>query len=94
MQYSFTCTILSSIQLDKMLMSWHLIMPNFHHADISTSGIGIKGTRWNRRMIVTNLANDALMQLLLYGDQVLFYDLNKNILELTLCFVHETGRFD
>ena len=43
---------------------------------------------------ITNLSNDALMQLLLYGDQYLSYDLNRNILELTLRFIHETGRFD
>ena len=42
---------------------------------------------------ITNLSNDALIQLLLYGDQYL-YDLNRNILELTLRFIHETGRFD
>ena len=43
---------------------------------------------------ITNLSNDALIQLLLYGDQYLSYDLNRNILELTLRFIHETGRFD
>ena len=43
---------------------------------------------------ITNLSNDALMQLLLYGDQYLSYDLNRNILELTLNFIHETGQFD
>ena len=35
---------------------------------------------------ITDLSNDALTQLLLYGDQDLSYDLNKNILELTLHF--------
>ena len=43
---------------------------------------------------IANLSNDALMQLLLYGDQDLSNELNKNILELTLRFIHETGRFD
>ena len=43
---------------------------------------------------ITDLSNDALTQLLLYGDQDLSYDLNKNILELTLRFIRETGRFD
>ena len=43
---------------------------------------------------ITNLSNDALMQILLYGDQYLSYDLNRNILELTLRFIHETRRFD
>ena len=46
---------------------------------------------------ITNLSNDALTQLLLYGDQYLSYDLNRKILELlelTLRFIHETGRFD
>ena len=45
-------------------------------------------------MQITNLSNDALIQLLLYGDQYLPYNLNRNILELTLRFIHETGRFD
>ena len=43
---------------------------------------------------ITDLSNDALTQLLLYGDQDLSYDLNKNILELTLRFIRETGSFD
>ena len=43
---------------------------------------------------ITNLSNDALMQLLLSGDQYLSYDLNRNILELTLRFIHETDWFD
>ena len=43
---------------------------------------------------ITNLSNDALTQLLLYADQDLSYDLNKNILQLSLRFIHETGHFD
>ena len=43
---------------------------------------------------IASLSNDALTQLLLYGDQDLSNDLNKNILELTLRFIHNTGRFD
>ena len=42
---------------------------------------------------IASLSNDALTQLLLYGDQDLSNDLSKNILELTLRFIHETGRF-
>ena len=43
---------------------------------------------------ITNLSNDALTQLLLYGDQDLCYDLNKNVLRLSLRSIHEAGRFD
>ena len=43
---------------------------------------------------IASLSNDDLTQLLLYGDQDLSNDLNKNILELTLRFIHETGRFE
>ena len=43
---------------------------------------------------ITDLSNDVLVQLLLYGDQDLSYDLNRKILELTLRYIHETGRFD
>ena len=32
------------------------------------------------------------MQLLLYDDNDLPNDLNRTILELTLCFIYETGR--
>ena len=43
---------------------------------------------------ITYLSNDALTQLSLYGNQDLFCDLNRNILQLTLRFIHETGWFD
>ena len=43
---------------------------------------------------IADLSNDALAQLLLYGNQNLFNDLNRSILDLTLRFIHETGRFD
>ena len=43
---------------------------------------------------IADLSNDALIQLLLYGDHDLSNDLNRSILELTLRFIHETGRFD
>ena len=43
---------------------------------------------------ITNLSNDVLLLLLLYGDQDLSYDLNGKILELTIRYIHETGRFD
>ena len=42
---------------------------------------------------IGDLSNDALTQLLLYGDQDLSNDLNRSILELILRFIHETGRF-
>ncbi len=42
----------------------------------------------------TNLSRDRLMNLLLYGDQELQNNLNKHILELTIRFINETGRFD
>ena len=43
---------------------------------------------------ITDLSNDSLTHLLLYGDQDLSNDMNRNILELTLRFIHETGRFE
>ena len=42
----------------------------------------------------TDLSNESLMQILLYGDKDFPDSLNKNILLLTLRFIHETGRFD
>ena len=44
-------------------------------------------------LLITDLSNDVLVQLLLHGDQDLSYDLNRKILELTLRYIHETGRF-
>ena len=40
-----------------------------------------------------NLPSSLLVHLLFYGDQNLLNDLNKNIIELTLRFIRETGRF-
>ena len=41
-----------------------------------------------------NLSNKVLTQYLLYGNKDLPIDLNRKILELTLAFIHNTGRFD
>ena len=42
---------------------------------------------------LTNPSNEVLTQLLVYGND--FPDeINRNILELTLQLIHETGRFD
>ena len=41
-----------------------------------------------------NLSNKVLTQCLLYGNKGLRIDLNRKILELTLAFIHNTGRFD
>ena len=43
---------------------------------------------------ITDLSNDALMQCLLRGDQGFSHNLDRNILELTLRFIHETDRFE
>ena len=41
-----------------------------------------------------DLSNEVLMQLLLYGDKHLTHDLNRNLLKLTLKYIHATGRLD
>ncbi len=43
---------------------------------------------------IKSLSKNDLTQLLLYGDVNLSYDVNKNILKMTLDFIHKTGRFD
>ena len=43
---------------------------------------------------IANLSNDALTQLLLYSDKDLSYEMNSDILRLTIHFIRETGRFD
>ena len=40
----------------------------------------------------TDLSNEALVQLLLYGGNDLPNDVNRIILQLTLCFICETGQ--
>ena len=41
-----------------------------------------------------NFSNEVLAQILLYGDENLPNDVNRNILELTLKLIQETGRLD
>ena len=43
---------------------------------------------------INSLPNDVLVQILLYGDKDLSNEINKSIFELTLVFIHNTGRFD
>ena len=43
---------------------------------------------------ITDLSNDTLTQLLLYGSEDLSNDLNRNVLELTLRLINDIGRFD
>ena len=40
------------------------------------------------------LSKHELMNLLLYGDEDLPSDVNKRVIEYTLNFIHETGRFN
>ena len=42
----------------------------------------------------TDLSNEFLLQILLYGDKDFPDSLNKDILLLPLPFIHETGRLD
>ena len=42
----------------------------------------------------TDLSKEFLMHILLYDDKDFPDSLNKDILLLTLRFIHETGRFD
>ena len=42
---------------------------------------------------INSFSNSALIQLLLYGDKDLSDDIDKDILQLTLNFIHRNGRF-
>ena len=42
----------------------------------------------------TNPSNEVLTQLLMYGNKDFPDEINRNIPELTLKFIHETGRYD
>ena len=39
-------------------------------------------------------SNEGLMQILLYGDKNFSLNLNKRIIELTINYIHTTGRFN
>ena len=41
-----------------------------------------------------DLSNEILTQLLLFGDKGLPNDVNRNILKLTLLYIHKTGRLN
>ena len=43
---------------------------------------------------LTNPSNEVLTQLLMYGNKDFPDEINRNILKLTLQFIHEIGRFD
>ena len=43
---------------------------------------------------INTLSKNVLVQLVLYGDKARSSDVNKHVLELTLSFIHQTGRFD
>ena len=43
---------------------------------------------------INRLPNNALIQILLYGGKDFSIDVNKNILKLTLNFIHKTGQFN
>ena len=43
---------------------------------------------------INDLPNNVLVELLLYVDKNLTDDVNRSILELTLDFIHQTGRFE
>ena len=43
---------------------------------------------------IADLSNDALIQLLLYGDHGLPNDLKRSIQELTFTIIHKSGWFD
>ena len=42
---------------------------------------------------INNLSNIILIKLLLYGDKDFSDSINKSILQLTINFIHKTGRF-
>ena len=43
---------------------------------------------------INSLPNQVLVQHLLYGNKDFPDDVNKNVLKMTLKFIHEFGRFD
>ena len=68
-----------------------LLCPSFAvpRRDLLTGGFALL-----RPFGYTNLQNNALMQILLYGDEKFPDELNKNVLLLTLQFIHKSGRFN
>ena len=42
---------------------------------------------------ISNLSNELLIELILYGNERLPFDVNKRLIEATLKFIHTTKRF-
>ena len=69
-----------------------LLYPSF---DIQRRGLlaGVLA-RIQRPFGLNDLSNKVLTQLLMYGNEDIPDETNRNVLQLTLCFICETGRFD
>ena len=67
-----------------------LLCPSFEVPRRDLTGV----SALSRPLGHTNLSNEFLIQLLLYGDKDFTDGLNRDILLLALCFIHKTGRFD
>ena len=68
-----------------------LLCPSFvmHRRGLLTSVLALV-----RPFGYINLSNKDLTQLLLFGGKDLTNELNRKIIELTLRYIHNTGRFD
>ena len=68
-----------------------LLCPSFvmHRRDLLTSVLALV-----RPFGYISLSNKDLTQLLLFGGKYLTNELNRKIIELTLRYIHNTGRFD
>ena len=68
-----------------------LLCPSFvmHRRDLLTNVLSLV-----RAFGYISLSNKGLTQLLLYGGKDLTNELNRTIIELTLRYIHNTGRFD
>ena len=82
----------ASQKVNTLTMDHLLLCPSF---DVQRQDLLAEIAELLRPVVQTaHLSNDALTQLLLHGDNDLSNNLNRSILELTLSFIYETGRFD
>ena len=67
-----------------------LLCPSF---DIQRRGLAGVSVALRPFVEIDSLSNNVLVQILLYGNKNLSGDVGRSILELTLDFIHKTGRF-
>ena len=98
MRLSYRYVVLNSNQ--NKLSLWLTSVSQFavpmqnYHSEYVASGNMRHRISYQHYLNENNLSNEPLMQTLLYSDKDFTDGLNRDILLLTLCFIHKAGRLD